>query len=110
MTEERRSSPRQPASLAGEIETNEGRQAIAITRDVSTSGLMLFTRLREPNPGDAIKLRVMMGDQEVNVTGTVIRAEVVDPDESTLWRNRIAVSIDPSPVYEQLAAKLIEQK
>jgi hypothetical protein len=107
MTDERRHAPRFPASLAGEIETAEGRHTIAITRDVSADGLLLLTRLPDPVAGTTFKLRVMVGDDERNVVCKVVRHEELSVDESTLWLNKVAVTLEThEPALDALLAKL----
>ncbi|HSD85952.1 MAG TPA: PilZ domain-containing protein [Kofleriaceae bacterium] len=91
MTDERRGSPRLPASLAGELENTEGKTAIAITRDVGAAGLLVYTRLRECT--GEVKLKVVHDEETMVITGTVVRMEPVEG--STLWRNKVAISIDP---------------
>lgn len=104
MTDERRASPRHAASLAGELETAQGKSAIAITRDVSAGGLAMFTRMRLP-VGTPVKLLVLWNDEHVTLTGTVLREEALDPHESTLWRSRVAISIDPKdPGFAKIVA------
>ena len=106
MTDERRASPRHAASLAGELETAEGKSAIAITRDVSATGLAMFTRLRL-KVGDPVKLLVLWNDEQVTLHGTVVREESLDPHESTLWRSRVAIAIDPNdPVLAKIVGAL----
>ena len=106
MTDERRASPRHAASLAGELETAEGKSAIALTRDVSATGLAMFTRLRL-KVGDPVKLLVLWNDEQVTLHGTVVREESLDPHESTLWRSRVAIAIDPNdPVLAKIVGAL----
>ncbi|MDB4953438.1 MAG: hypothetical protein JWO36_1007 [Myxococcales bacterium] len=107
MSEERRGSPRHAVSFAGEIETPTGAQKVAITRDVSAAGLLLFTRTRQLTVGEAVKLRVMLGSKEAQVTGRVVRQEPLDVEETTLWRTKVAITLDPSPVFEELMAKVV---
>ncbi len=90
MTDERRSSPRLVASIAGEIETGDGSSAIAITRDVGEKGLLVFTRLKQC--AGTVKLRVVHNDQELVLTGRVVRMEPVE--DSQLWRNKVAIAVD----------------
>ena len=104
MTDERRGSQRHNASFAGEIETPEGQQKIAITRDVSANGLLLLTRTQQLTVGEAVKLRVMFEHQEVHVSGRVVRQEPLGVEESTLWRTKVAITLDPSPEFEGLMA------
>src|SRR6266850_2774928 len=96
MTEDRRSAPRIAASLAGELESSAGNATIAITRDVSASGLLLYTRL-DLAIGDAVKLKVICGGDTIVLSGKVVRKDEVE--DSTLWRTKVAVAVetgDPS--------------
>ena len=109
MTDERRTSPRHPVSLAGELETAEGKSAIAITRDVSAGGLLLFTRFHL-EPGASVKLTVIHDNEHVVITGTVLREHVVEPEESTLWRTKVAVAVDSTnPVLAKIFQALAAQ-
>jgi hypothetical protein len=104
VTDERRASPRHPASLAGELETAQGKSAIAITRDVSAGGLAMFTRMRL-DVGTPVKLLVLFNDEKITLAGTVLREEPLSPQESTLWRSRVAISIDPQdPAFAKIVA------
>jgi hypothetical protein len=108
VTDERRASPRHTAHLAGELETAQGKSAIAITKDVSAGGLLVFTRLRLP-VGTSVKLLVLWRDEQVVLSGSVLREEAVTPDESTLWRSRVAIAIEPSdPGLAKIVAALAE--
>ncbi len=82
------------AHLAGELESTQGRSAIAITRDVSAGGLRIFTRVRL-EVGAPVKLMVLWKDEQLVLNGTVLREQAVDPNESTLWRSKVAIGIDP---------------
>ena len=95
MGDERRASLRHEAHLAGELESAQGSSAIAITRDVSASGLLVFTRVRL-DPGTPVKLLVLWRDQRLIVQGTVLREQPVEPEESTLWRSRVAIAVEPT--------------
>lgn len=107
MTDERRSSPRHTAYLAGELETNQGKSSIAITRDVGAGGLLLFTRLRDC--GETVKLTVMHAGKKLQVTGKVVREERVD--DSELWRTKLAIVVDQSdPVIASLFAAIAAQQ
>jgi hypothetical protein len=94
VADERRASPRHTAHLAGELETAQGKAAIAITRDVSAAGLAVFTRIRL-EVGTPVKLVVLWNDEQVVLSGTVLREQPLDPHESTLWRSKIAIGVDP---------------
>ena len=81
------------AHLAGELESTQGRSAIAITRDVSAGGLLIFTRVRL-EVGAPVKLLVLWKDEQLVLSGTVLREQAVEPNESTLWRSKVAIGID----------------
>jgi hypothetical protein len=93
VADERRTSPRHTAHLAGELETPQGKSAIAITKDVSAAGLLVYTRMRI-EVGTAVKLLVLWKDEQLVLSGTVLRESPVDPHDSTLWRSKIAIGID----------------
>jgi len=93
VTDERRGSPRHTAHLAGELETTEGKSAIAITKDVSAGGLLIYTRMRL-EVGTPVKLLVLWKDERITLSGSVLREQAVDPHESTLWRSKVAIGID----------------
>jgi len=108
MTEERRTSPRQAASIAGEIETAAGKASIAITRDISAAGLLVFSR-REHQIGDAIKIRLLRGDVLHELAARVVRQELLAPDESTLWRTKVGVVVDDADAFAKIIAELDRQ-
>ena len=83
------------AHLAGELESTQGRQAIAITRDISAGGLLIFTRVRL-EVGAPVKLLVLWKDEQLVLHGNVLREQAVEPSESTLWRSKVAIAIDPN--------------
>lgn len=106
MTDERRGSPRLAASLAGEIETPEGKSSIAISRDVSPGGLMIFSRSRLA-PGTRLKMKVVFQGETQELEGDVLRCEDLELGSSTLWRTRIAIAVQPNhPVLGQIYAAL----
>jgi hypothetical protein len=106
VTDERRASPRHTAHLAGELETDQGKSAIAITKDVSAGGLLIFTRMRL-EVGTPVKLLVLWKDEQIVLTGNVLREEAVDPHESTLWRSKVAIGIDANdPSLAKIVAAL----
>jgi hypothetical protein len=110
VTDERRASPRHAASLAGELETPQGKSAIAITRDVSAAGLLVFTRLRL-DAGMPVKLLVLWKDEQLTLHGTVLREQALDPNESTLWRSKVAIKIDPADAgLAKIFAALAEEQ
>jgi hypothetical protein len=105
MTEERRTSPRHTASIAGEIESAAGTSSIAITRDVSAVGLLVFSR-REHQIGDSIKIRLLRGDVLHEIAAKVVRQEHLAPDESTLWRTKVGVVVDDADALAKITAEL----
>ena len=105
VTDDRRSSTRLAASLPGQIETAEGKQGIAITRDVSASGFLLYSR-RTLALGDHVKLTVVLREIEHHVTGKVVRQEQLAPGESTIWRHQVAIAVDDPDEMKQLVTAL----
>ena len=102
MTDERRTSPRHAAHLAGELETTEGKSSIAITRDLSGGGVLLYTRLRDVK--GTVKLTVLWNNERLSISGTVLRQE---PVESTLWRSKVALAVDSKdPVLAKIFAAI----
>ena len=108
MAEERRGSPRVPASLAGEIETPEGKSSIAISRDVAAAGLLVFAR-KSLEAGTRLKITVVYNGEQLKLEGSVLRCEELEIGTSTLWRTRVAIGVDPddgvlSKLYAAIAA------
>jgi len=108
MSEERRTAPRYAASLPGELDSREGRTSIAITRDVSSSGLLVLSRT-EVAVGTSVSLKVAFRGTDLTLTGKVVRHEEVSPEESSLWLYKVAVVLDSSPLLDDLMAELAEQ-
>jgi hypothetical protein len=110
MSEERRGAPRVTAYIAAEIDTGEGKQAIAITRDVSANGILVLTRL-SLEVGQAVKLKVAFGGRDDRIlAGKVVRQEELDPGESTLWHTKVALAVEPGdPVHAELLQALDER-
>jgi len=105
--EERRSTPRQEAYVPATLETLQGRQAIAITRDISSKGLSILTRL-DLAVGDAVKLTVTLAGSERTLSGKVVRREELESHE--LWRHKLALIVDGAdPVLAQLQATFTGQ-
>jgi PilZ domain-containing protein len=104
--EDRRAAPRQQAHVSAALETAQGRSTIAITRDISTRGLLLLTRAALAI-GERVKLTVSLGDGHGTLSGTVVRVEDLDGHE--LWRYKAAITVDDGdPVLAQLHATLAE--
>ena len=100
--------PRQEAYLSAALETSQGQSTIAITRDISTRGLLLLTRL-PLQVGEVIKLIAVVGDAQHALTGKVIRVEPMEIHE--LWRYKAAITVDDTdPAFQQLYAALPERK
>lgn len=105
--EERRATPRQEAYVPATLETLQGRQAIAITRDISSTGLLILTRL-DLAVGDAVKLTVVQDGSERTLSGKVVRVEELESHE--LWRRKVALVVDgAAPALAQLQATLTGQ-
>jgi len=105
--EERRATPRHEAYIPAALETRQGRQAIAITRDISSTGLLILTRL-DLVLGEPVKLTVALDGSEHTLSGKVVRREDLEPHE--LWRHKVALVVDgANPVLAQLQATLATQ-
>jgi hypothetical protein len=87
------------------METSEGKQSIAITRDVSSGGFLLLSRRRHV-VGDTIKLMVRVKDEDHHLVGRVVREEKLGPDESTVWRTKVAIAVDNESVMQTLVTAL----
>lgn len=104
--EDRRAAPRQQAHVSAALETAQGRSTIAITRDISTRGLLLLTRAAL-EVGEVVKLTVALGDGPGTLSGKVVRVEDLDGHE--LWRYKAAITVDDGdPVLARLHAALPE--
>jgi hypothetical protein len=106
MAEDRRAAPRQEAYVSAALETSQGRSTIAITRDISSMGLLILTRI-EVAIGEVIKLTVALGGSQHTLSGKVVRVEAMEPHE--LWRYKVALTVEAAdPVLAQLQATLTE--
>lgn len=111
---DRRRAERHDVYIGAEIETESGKVRSAVTEDASTTGLLLLTRARL-QPGQRVKLRIFLGPDKTprEASGRVVRNEPLDPEESSLWREKVAVALDePVPdvarTLAELAAKQAE--
>jgi len=107
-TDDRRTSTRRAASLVAELDGGGGQAKIAITRDVGAGGLLVFTRAQVA-VGQTVTLTVSLGAERGTrkLTGKVLREEPLSPDESTLWRTRVAIQCDEKdPVLAEINAAL----
>ena len=106
MSDERRGSPRLAASLAGELETPEGKTSIAISRDIAAGGLLVYARTRQ-DAGTTLKLTVVFQGEQLKLEGSVVRCEELEPGESSLWRTRLALAVDEKdPVLSRIYAAI----
>lgn len=107
MTEDRRAAPRQEAYVPALLETAQGRSTIAITRDISSTGLLVLTRV-ELTVGEVISLTVTLENAKRTLAGKVVRVERLEPHE--LWRYKVALTVDSAdPVLAQIQAMLAAQ-
>jgi len=106
MADERRTSERHAAYIGAEIDIGEGPVRAAITRDGSATGIMLLTRA-DLEPGQAVKLNVFLVEGNTRtVTGKVVRQEILDSQENSLWRTKVAIALDEPDA--ELASKFDE--
>ena len=69
----------------------QGKISIAITRDISSTGLLIFSR-RELVVGELVNLTCVLDGTEHALSGKVVRVEPVDTHE--LWRCKAALAVD----------------
>ncbi len=104
----RRTAERHAVYMGAEIELDGDRVASAVTRDASTTGLLLLARTRL-EPGQTVRIRIYLpgdGDPRI-VTGKVVRREPLNEHENSLWREKVAVALDtPAPDVESTLADL----
>ena len=98
MTDEnnRRAADRHTVYRGAEITTEAGKSRSAITQDASATGFMLLTRARL-EPGSRVSIRVYLpgdGERSELLEGHVVRRIALDPSESSLWREKVAVRFD----------------
>jgi hypothetical protein len=106
---ERRTADRRQVYMGAEITTPEGKVRSAITHDASETGLLLLTRAKV-ELGAKLSIRVFVpGDEEKSevIEGHVVRKEPLRIDESTLWREKVAVRFD-KPLPEWLTEAFID--
>lgn len=103
---ERRESPRHAASLPAQIITDAGRATIAITCDVSATGLLALSR-RVMAVGETVEISVLFNETQHVFTATVIRQDPLASGENTLWQYKVALAIDrQNPVLAKILAAL----
>jgi hypothetical protein len=110
VSDDRRTSARLPASLVAELDGGGGQAKIAITRDVGATGLLVYTRAQVA-VGQTVTLKVSLAERGTRtLAGKVVREEALSPDESTLWRTRVAIQCDEQDaVLAEIYAALTEK-
>ena len=104
MVEDRRAAPRQEAYLSAALETSQGKSRIAITRDISSTGLLILVG-GGLSVGEVIKLTVVLDESQRSLSARVVRQERLEPHE--LWRYKVALAVDDAdPVLAQIQASL----
>ncbi|MDP3278831.1 MAG: PilZ domain-containing protein [Deltaproteobacteria bacterium] len=102
--QERRNTDRLSVYMGAEITTPEGKVRSAITQDASPTGLLLLTRAKL-EVGSKVTIRVYLPGEEEKfelVSASVVRREKLSIEESSLWREKVAVQLDDSvPVWVQ---------
>lgn len=98
MTDEsnRRIADRHAAYMGAEVTTPQGKVRSAITQDASATGFLLLTRAKL-EVGTSVSVRVFLpgaGDNSEVISATVVRREPLDPGETDLWREKVAVQFD----------------
>lgn len=83
-------------SVAAELETEEGRKVVAVSRDVSESGLLLLMHVALPI-GTTFRLHVIRADQDpLIVGGRVVRTEPLELEYADVWSHKVGVElVDP---------------
>jgi c-di-GMP-binding flagellar brake protein YcgR len=99
---DRRDSPRLAAALNAQIETDTGRMTIALTQDLSATGVAVLSHQALPIGGH-VTIHVLLGGDQYVINGKVVR-EVPLADSEKLWRSKAAVSFDGN---EAGAARLL---
>jgi hypothetical protein len=110
---ERRRATRHNAYLAAEVVVESGSARIAITKDISDSGLLLLTRATLTE-GQPVRLRIYRpgdDDRPLELSGRVVRREPLSRQEIGTWREKVAFAFD-QPQAELAAefAALVEKQ
>jgi hypothetical protein len=110
---ERRRGTRHSAYLAAEVVVGPGDARIAITKDISDSGLLLLTRAAMTE-GQLVTLRIHRpGDEEhpLELSGRVVRREPLSRQEIGTWREKVAFAFDrPQAELAAQFAALVEKQ
>jgi hypothetical protein len=98
MTTDRRQSARRKIFIQAEIDTGQGRTAIALSRDVSETGLLLLT-LVPMQVGTSFRVFIVRPDRPggpLELAGRVVRSSPLSLDHADVWKYQIAVELlDP---------------
>jgi len=112
-SKERRRGSRHSAYLAAEVVVESGTARIAITKDVSDSGLLLLTRAALTE-GQLVKLRIYRPGEEdrpLELSGRVVRREPLSRQELGTWREKVAFAFDhPQAELAAEFAALVEKQ
>lgn len=112
-SKERRRATRHGAYLAAEVVVEPGTARIAITKDISDTGLLLLTRATLTE-GQLVTLRIYRPadeDHPLELSGRVVRREQLSRQEIGTWRDKVAFAFD-QPQAELAAefAALVEKQ
>ena len=110
---ERRRATRHQAYLAAEVVVESGSARIAITKDISDSGLLLLTRA-SLTEGQPVILRIYRPNEDdlpLALSGRVVRREQLSRQELGTWREKVAFAFDkPQPELAAEFAALAEKQ
>lgn len=110
---ERRRGPRHHAYLAAEVVIDATTARIAITKDISDSGLLLLTRAKLAE-GQAAKVKIYRpgeDDRPLELSGRVVRRQPLSRDEVGTWREKVAFAFDKlQPELATEFAALVEKQ
>jgi hypothetical protein len=92
--DERRRAERYAVYASAELVTEKGDVAVALTEDVSASGVLLLTRARL-DVGQTVQIRIhVQGHPPRMVSGRVARSAKLPPGASPLWTEEVAVVVE----------------
>ena len=110
---ERRRGARHGAYLAAEVVVDPGTARIAITKDISETGLSLLTRAAL-SEGQLVTLRIHRPGEEdppLELSGRVVRREPLSRQEIGTWREKVAFAFDqPQADLAAEFAALVEKQ
>lgn len=99
---ERRRDRRISGTFAIGLNSEQKRDRLGVTRDISEHGLLVVTPSRFAS-GEKIALRVWVGGQEVETEGHVARVAEHTKESPEVWRYRLAIELD-----EPLPAEVLD--